>query len=68
MKLLARLTIYAAALLVVFTARLPDQATAVSALRATAEGHALDPVRSLIVTVLLVGILVEVLRPRSVWH
>ncbi len=66
--LLARLAVYAAALFVVATARLPVASTGVTALRAQAPDAAIDPTRVVIVLVLLAGITLEVLRRRPVWH
>jgi hypothetical protein len=68
MKLLARLAVYAAALFVVVTARLPGHASSLSALRATSPGPTLDPVRLMIGAVLLTGIACEFLRRRTIWH
>jgi hypothetical protein len=67
MQRLARLAVYATAIVVVFTARLPDASTG-SALRAASPDAILDPVRLLIATVLIIGTLFELLRRRPVWH
>lgn len=68
MQSLARLAVYLTAVAIVFTARLPDPASTTTALRTTAPDAILDPVRLLIVEVLLVGIVIEFLRRRPVWH
>ena len=68
MQRLARLTVYAAALLVVATARLPEPSATVSALRVTSPESAVDPVRLAIAAVLVAGIVIEFLRRRHVWH
>ena len=68
MKFVARLAVYAAALLVVVTARLPEASTAVTALRAASPEPVLDPVRIMIAAILVLGIVLELLRRRAVWH
>jgi hypothetical protein len=68
MKLAARLAIYAAALLVVVTARLPEASTTIAALRTAAPEPVVDPVRFVIAAVLVSGIALELLRRRHVWH
>jgi hypothetical protein len=67
--LVARLAVYAAALFVVITAQLPAPAaqSTIAALRTTQQ-ETVDPVRLLLVGILLIGILIEVLRRRTVWH
>ncbi len=68
--LLTRLAVYATALFVVVTARLPDPATqsTFSALRASApEAHA-SPARLVLAGILVAGIFIEVLRRRPVWR
>ena len=67
MKLAVRLAVYAAALLVIVTARLPEP-SALSALRTSSPGSALDPVRVVIAAVLALGVVMEFLRRRRVWH
>ena len=64
--LVARLALYATALFVVATARLPDPAGQ-AALRITEPGI-IDPIRIVIAGILLAGIIVEVLRRRAIWH
>ena len=64
--LVTRLAVYAVALFVVVTARLPGAAVT-TAVRTTA-GPDLDPIRLLIAAVLLTGILIELLRRRAIWH
>ena len=68
MKLVARLVVYATALVIVITARLPAQAASLPALRTASPESAVDPVRLLIAAVLLTGIVFEVLRRRTIWH
>jgi hypothetical protein len=65
---LARLAVYAAALFVVATARLPDLSTATAVLRTAPTETSVDPVRVAMAGVLVAGILIEVLRRRPVWH
>jgi hypothetical protein len=66
--LLCRLAVYAAALFVVVTARLPELSTTVPSLRTAPGGPAVEPVRLAIAGVLIVGIVLEVLRRRPVWR
>ena len=66
--LVARLAVYAVALVVVVTARLPEAATGISALRTPVPGSFLDPIRLLLAAVLCAGIVTDVLRRRPVWH
>jgi len=68
MKLVARLVVYATAMIVVFTARLPEPVPAATALRAAVPDPGLDPVRLLIAAVLAAGIAIELLRRRTVWR
>ncbi len=66
--LVARLAVYAAALAVVITARLPDASTGITALRAPVSDPLVDPVRFLMLAVLCAGAITEFLRRRPVWH
>jgi hypothetical protein len=66
--LVARLAVYATALAVVITARLPDASTGISALRAPVSDPLLDPVRLLLFAVLGAGAITEFLRRRPLWR
>ena len=66
--LVARLAVYAAALVVVVTARLPDSSTGVTALRMATPASLLDPVRLLLAAIIVTGVCIELLRRRPVWH
>jgi len=66
--IVARLAVYAAALVVIVTARLPDASIGVTALRTSVPGPILDPVRLVLAAVLCTGVITEVLRRRPVWH
>ena len=68
MQRLARLAVYATAIVIVFTARSPVQVPAAAALRVSSPDAILGPVRILIATVLLAGLLIELMRRRPVWH
>ena len=66
--LVARLAVYAAALVVVVTARLPESSTGVTALRVATPASLLDPVRLLLAAIIVTGVCIELLRRRPVWH
>ena len=66
--LVARLAVYAAALVVVVTARLPESSAGVTALRVPAPDPLLHPVRLLIATIIVTGLCIELLRRRTAWH
>jgi len=66
--LVARLTVYAAAFVVVVTARLPGSSTGVTALRLATPASLLDPVRLLLAAIIVTGVCIELLRRRPVWH
>ena len=68
MKRVARLAVYAAALLVVITARLPEPSTTLSAVRAASPEPVFDPVRLVLAAILVLGVVIELLRRRTVWH
>ena len=66
--LVARLAVYAVALVVVVTARLPEASIGVTALRTPVSDPLLDPIRILLVVVLCAGAIIEFLRRRPLWH
>lgn len=66
--LFSRLAVYAAALFVVATARLPQSPATISAFRAAPAAPAVDPVRLGLAGVLLAGIVLEALHRRPLWH
>ena len=66
--LVARLAVYATALAVVITARLPDASSGITAFRTPVSDPFLDPVRLLLSAVLCAGAIAEFLRRRPVWH
>jgi len=69
-SLLARLAVYATALCVVATAEVagPSIPSAVSALRTLPSEPVLDPVRLILTSILLVGILLEIMQWRATWR